>query len=386
MTSPQILLPQLASKPLWDAISIGRYELVASLLTQYGGIDGPCPDFITPLEAALYSSQVTRRGMRRKHTGITPSDFIRWLLESGATATPKTANAAVLVCQQGRPRRNWNPPIEVEEAEAVAALELLREYHGPLEYVEPPPRDLEHEELNPDCDWAYGEDGYSPMHTAVVVQSPSLLRTLAGWGCNVEIRSTYGLTPAAVAALRGERACLETLISLGASVEDALSSIHANEPDYELPLQTITLIEQGSALARTRGQRPLIDGYRAGQRIYRTVSGEMVRSKSEVVIANALHWAGCKFSYERRLESIGAIPDFTIELSTGEHVLWEHLGMMSDAEYDRHWRSKERRLAEQGYIRGKNLVVTRESDYEVLDSFDIQQMADALAASKVPKC
>jgi hypothetical protein len=78
--------------------------------------------------------------------------------------------------------------------------------------------------------------------------------------------------------------------------------------------------------------------------IHRTARGELVRSISEVVVADALHTEGVDYSYEKALP--GAIggpryPDFTAENpATGITVFWEHLGMLSDPTYARRWQEK----------------------------------------------
>ncbi len=67
-----------------------------------------------------------------------------------------------------------------------------------------------------------------------------------------------------------------------------------------------------------------------------TSKGERVRSKSEVMIADALYQAGIPYRYEcpLQLEGQTVYPDFTI-LRAGDRqeIYWEHLGMMDDPEY-----------------------------------------------------
>ncbi len=78
--------------------------------------------------------------------------------------------------------------------------------------------------------------------------------------------------------------------------------------------------------------------------IHRTLRGEMVRSKSEVIVANRLHELGLEYEYE--LELVGEdgsrrYPDFTIEdAASGLKVYWEHLGMLPNTSYRRRWEEK----------------------------------------------
>jgi AAA domain/UvrD-like helicase C-terminal domain len=78
--------------------------------------------------------------------------------------------------------------------------------------------------------------------------------------------------------------------------------------------------------------------------IHRTTRGELVRSKSEVIIANLLHALGIAYAYEQpftgRDDSV-RYPDFTIEdAETGRRVFLEHLGLMSEPAYRRRWATK----------------------------------------------
>lgn len=77
-------------------------------------------------------------------------------------------------------------------------------------------------------------------------------------------------------------------------------------------------------------------------RIYRTLSGDMVRSKSEVIIANILHERGIRFEYEQELYVVGKAysPDFTIK-HKGQTYYWEHLGLLEQDQYHSDWREKK---------------------------------------------
>ena len=70
---------------------------------------------------------------------------------------------------------------------------------------------------------------------------------------------------------------------------------------------------------------------------YYTDNGERVRSKSEILIANALKKYGVPYRYEAPLylEGLGIIhPDFTVlNARERKEYYWEHLGKMDDSEY-----------------------------------------------------
>ena len=79
-------------------------------------------------------------------------------------------------------------------------------------------------------------------------------------------------------------------------------------------------------------------------RIHHTTDGNIVRSKSEVIIANLLHAAGIAYRYEEPLHYDGGkiLPDFTIYFSNGRKIFWEHVGMLGVEDYDKRWAEKLR--------------------------------------------
>jgi hypothetical protein len=69
----------------------------------------------------------------------------------------------------------------------------------------------------------------------------------------------------------------------------------------------------------------------------------MVRSKSEVIIANELAAKGVDYAYERplTLEGVTKYPDFTIEdVESGQTIYWEHCGMLHVPSYRKRWQEK----------------------------------------------
>lgn len=79
-------------------------------------------------------------------------------------------------------------------------------------------------------------------------------------------------------------------------------------------------------------------------KIYSTQKGDMVRSKSEVIIANQLYHSGLEYTYEKDLEYAGGKlrPDFTVVTPNGKIIYWEHLGLLGTEEYDCSWLRKKR--------------------------------------------
>lgn len=111
----------------------------------------------------------------------------------------------------------------------------------------------------------------------------------------------------------------------------------------------------------------------------RTAKGERVRSKSEVIIADALERSGIPYKYEcpLKLEDGGktVYPDFTcLNLRTRKEVLWEHLGMMDNPEYASLAVKKLSSYLQSGYVLGKNLVISMESSEKPLSQNDVKKI------------
>lgn len=108
-----------------------------------------------------------------------------------------------------------------------------------------------------------------------------------------------------------------------------------------------------------------------------TLSGVMVRSKSEMIIADALTRHNIPFRYECPLELNGFkfYPDFTILVPKNhKEIIWEHFGLMDDKKYRAGVWHKLDELAECGYIMGYDFIYTMESGNHPLDTFAVEDM------------
>lgn len=102
------------------------------------------------------------------------------------------------------------------------------------------------------------------------------------------------------------------------------------------------------------------------------------RSKSESLIANELEKAGVPFRYEARLDLKGygyVYPDFTVlNKRTREVFYHEHLGMLEDSDYLIKNLQKIHAYEKNGFIQGKQLILTYESENVHLDMGIIKQI------------
>jgi len=118
--------------------------------------------------------------------------------------------------------------------------------------------------------------------------------------------------------------------------------------------------------------------------IHQTSHGDMVRSKSEVIIADRLSDLGVEYLYEHplKIEGVTKYPDFTIEdMESGTTFYWEHCGMLNIPNYRRRW---EEKLAwyknhdivpyEDGGGENGTLIITSDSQRGGISSQEIERI------------
>lgn len=98
-------------------------------------------------------------------------------------------------------------------------------------------------------------------------------------------------------------------------------------------------------------------------KIHRTKSGIMVRSKSEVIIANELENAGLDWHYENdenyiEINGNKYLPDFVI-FHNGKTYYWEHLGLLNKEDYRERWKKKKK-----DYLSDKNIILKTTENQE----------------------
>lgn len=94
------------------------------------------------------------------------------------------------------------------------------------------------------------------------------------------------------------------------------------------------------------------------------------RSKSEAFIASSLAKYQIPFRYECRFGSHEVYPDFTIKRPLdGQIIIWEHFGLWQRGGYRSDALKKLDLYARDGYVPGRNLIITCETD-ELPFSYD----------------
>lgn len=159
--------------------------------------------------------------------------------------------------------------------------------------------------------------------------------------------------------------------------EESLEKIYNELPEIKKLL--VKTLENDTEKIVEKWENEKYEPYRAfpENMIYETEKGEMVRSKSEVIIANVLyhHREILEYRYEKPLELktkdgkyIVIHPDFTIiNKKTGKIYYYEHAGCMSDAKYASDFVKKINLYANNNIIQGSQLLVSYEAEDASLD-------------------
>ncbi len=135
------------------------------------------------------------------------------------------------------------------------------------------------------------------------------------------------------ALTRASRHCTLLLENDVTSLLDARRRENAQTPQINSSLFKLHMAK--AALSDRR------EWYEAGK-IHEGLSGDMLRSKSEVIIANLLHERRISFRYEEPLfagDGTLKLPDFTLTLA-GQTFYWEHLGRLDLTKYATQWEEK----------------------------------------------
>ena len=126
----------------------------------------------------------------------------------------------------------------------------------------------------------------------------------------------------------------------------------------------------------------------AENRIHTTKTGFMVRSKSEVIVANELINSGIQLteeSYEQKLYAKDdpyeyKLPDFTFEYN-GKKYYWEHFGMLALEEYKKSAEAKLNWYEKQGYL--DNLIQSQDGLDGSINSKKIDEIIEEKLGIKV---
>ena len=109
-----------------------------------------------------------------------------------------------------------------------------------------------------------------------------------------------------------------------------------------------------------------------------TNKGERVRSKTEILIANALEKHQIPYRYEAplKLKGYGVVhPDFTcLNIRLRKQMYWEHMGMLDEESYRDYALDKILAYEKNGIFPGDGLILTHETQKNPVNSKIIEEM------------
>ena len=164
-----------------------------------------------------------------------------------------------------------------------------------------------------------------------------------------------------------ERSKLERCIKILKSGQQ-MSDIDEVYPSLHKAVRSLTgpftITDDGFALTWLKSNKILRNQKQLGGQ-FKTLKGEYVKSKSEVIIADRLTFNGVPYIYEASAVlddwTSTRYPDFLIlNKRTRKEYYWEHLGMMGNEEYAVSNQIKIEQFAKNGIILGKNLILSVE--------------------------
>ena len=122
--------------------------------------------------------------------------------------------------------------------------------------------------------------------------------------------------------------------------------------------------------------------YYPEEKVYPTKKDEMVRSKSEVMLADMYYELGIPYRYEAQLQFKNGkkkYPDFTLlDIRTRKEMYHEHLGLLDNEEYRLANLQKLEEYRKNGIYPGKNLILTYEAEGCYLNIKEVKHMIQEL--------
>lgn len=129
-----------------------------------------------------------------------------------------------------------------------------------------------------------------------------------------------------------------------------------------------------------------VNPFHPEEKVYHTKKDELVRSKSEVMLADMYYELGIPYRYEAELcleSGKKKYPDFTLLNVYNREILYhEHLGLMDDEQYRKANLMKLDEYRKNGIYLGKNLIITYEAEGCYLNIREIRKMCEEIFVKK----
>ena len=163
--------------------------------------------------------------------------------------------------------------------------------------------------------------------------------------------------------------------------ENTVNKLNRNKRGYVDPY----IIDDATFAENWQKENFITNDYHPEEKKYPTKNGEMVRSKSEAMLADMYYDLGIPYRYEAELvlkDGRAKYPDFTLlDVKRRKVIYHEHMGLLDDEEYRANNLIKLNNYRKSGIYFGKNLIMTFETEYcplnireiktSVIEMFDI---------------
>ncbi len=152
---------------------------------------------------------------------------------------------------------------------------------------------------------------------------------------------------------------------------EELEEVYTNINAYRKALVTPKVVPDEILVQAWEQENYETNPYFPEQKVYPTKKDELVRSKSEVMLADMYFELGIPYRYEAELRLKSGkkkYPDFTLlKIRTGEIIYHEHLGLLDDEQYRKTNLEKLDEYSKNGIYLGKNLILTYETEGHYLN-------------------
>ncbi|MBQ9989693.1 MAG: hypothetical protein IJP31_01925 [Lachnospiraceae bacterium] len=168
--------------------------------------------------------------------------------------------------------------------------------------------------------------------------------------------------------------------------EDKLEKVFEDMNPYRKQLVKPLILSKDLLVSQWEAESYETNPYAPEDKVYSTKKDELVRSKSEVLLADMYNELGIPYRYEAALylkSGKKKYPDFTLlKMATGELIYHEHLGLLDNDEYRKANLAKLDEYRRNGIFPGKNLIITYEAENSFLNIKEIRQMVKEILEVK----
>jgi len=161
-----------------------------------------------------------------------------------------------------------------------------------------------------------------------------------------------------------------------------LNLLYDNLSDVRKSLVNPYILDKEQSAMKWQNKKIQTTDFLEENKVYETKRGELVRSKSEAIIADILYELDIPYHYEKALflkNGEVRFPDFTLyNKETGTEIYFEHFGLLDERDYLKASLKKLDEYQKNNIFLGKNLIFTFETNQHPLNSKVIKKMLKEL--------